>query len=108
MSKYIVFSKPGCPFCKEAIDILRDRDERLSVIQFRDGIHQQAILSEIKSAYDHLTVPIILFRDEDQIRFIGGCDDLINLVETGDIKMKILIEENCLLREEIMRLRRGL
>jgi len=56
----------------------------VSVIQFRDGTHQQAILSEIKSAYDHLTVPIVLFRDENQIKFIGGCDDLKRHLEIKD------------------------
>ena len=57
-----------------------------------------------KDTGGHDTVPAIYIGDQ----FIGGCDDLCELVESREIEKKILIEENCILREEIMRLRRGL
>ena len=50
------------------------------------------------------TVPVIYIGEE----FIGGCDDLIEAADTPELKMKILIEENNALREEIMKLRRSL
>ena len=97
-----MYIKDGCPYCVKARDyILNDLKASLHTI---DVTNEPILRKMIIEETGQKTVPAIFIGDE----FIGGCDDLINLVETGDIKMKILVEENCILREEVMRLRRSL
>ena len=101
-SIFKMYVKTGCPFCEKAREIiLKNLNCSLHLI---DVTHQPDLRHMVIAETGQKTVPVIYIGDE----FIGGCDDLINLVETGDIKMKILIEENCILREEILRLRRSL
>ena len=69
-----------------------------------DVTHQQDLRELIIADTGQKTVPAIFLGSE----FIGGCDDLINLVETGNIEMKILTEENRILKEEVKSLRRSL
>ncbi len=101
-SVFKMYVKAGCPHCEKAREIILNNLK--SGLHLIDVTNQPDLREMIIRDTGQKTVPAIYIGDE----FIGGCDDLINLVETGDIKMKFLIEENCLLREEIMRLRRGL
>jgi len=43
--------------------------------------HNQAELKKIQHKYDHYTVPIILLGR----KFIGGCDELIELEKSGKL-----------------------
>ena len=97
-----MYVKRGCPYCEKAREIILNNLK--SGLHLIDVTSQPDLREMIIRETGQKTVPAIYIGDE----FIGGCDDLINLVETGDIKMKILVEENCILREEIMRLRRSL
>ena len=101
-SVFKMYVKAGCPYCEKAREVILNNLK--SGLHLIDVTNQPDLREMIIRETGQATVPAIYIGDE----FIGGCDDLINLVETGEIKMKILIEENCLLREEIMRLRRGL
>ena len=97
-----MYVKTGCPFCKEARKlILNDLQSSLHLV---DVTNQPDLREMIISNTGQKTVPAIYIGEE----FIGGCDSLKALIESGEIKMKILVEENCILREEIMRLRRSL
>lgn len=77
MSKYIVFSKPSCPFCVKAVELLKEKKAVNSVVNFNGSMEQQVLLSEIKSAYDYETVPMIFKRDGNSVQFIGGYTDLV-------------------------------
>ena len=101
-SVFKMYVKAGCPYCEKAREIILNNLK--SGLHLIDVTNQPDLREMIIRETGQKTVPAIYIGDE----FIGGCDDLINLVETGDIKMKILVEENCILREEIMRLRRSL
>ena len=101
-SVFKMYVKTGCPYCERAMEIiLKELKCSLHLVDISD---QPDLKEMIKRNHGHHTVPAIYIGDE----FIGGCDDLVKLIKTGDIKMKILIEENCILREEILRLRRSL
>mgnify|MGYP003643404343 CR=1 FL=1 len=101
-SVFKMYVKTGCPFCEKAREIiLKNLKSGLHLV---DITHQPDLRQMVIAETGQKTVPAIYIGNE----FIGGCDDLINLVETGEIKMKILVEENCILREEILRLRRSL
>ena len=97
-----MYVKTGCPFCEKAMEIiLKNLNCSLHLI---DVTHQPDLRELIIADTGQKTVPAIFLGSE----FIGGCDDLINLVETGNIEMKILTEENRILKEEVKSLRRSL
>jgi len=97
-----MYVKTGCPFCEKAREIiLKDLKCSLHLVDVTD---QSDLREMIINNTGQSTVPVIYIGEE----FIGGCDDLIEAADTPELKMKILIEENCALREEIMKLRRSL
>ncbi len=101
-SIFKMYVKTGCPWCEKAREIiLKDLNCSLHLI---DVTHQQDLRDLIIADTGQQTVPVIFLGSE----FIGGCDDLINLVERGDIDMRILAEENRILREEVKKLRRSI
>jgi len=74
--KYVVFSKPNCPFCIKTEEVLSGKEKNFKVVNFEED--QQGILQEIKEAYNWDTVPII-FRiyETTEIELIGGYTDLV-------------------------------
>ncbi len=97
-----MYVKSGCPFCEEARKIiLTDLQASLHLI---DVTRQPDLREMIIHNTGQKTVPAIYLGGE----FIGGCDDLKALVESDEIRMKILVEENRALKEENERLRRSL
>jgi|TARA_R110002020_G_scaffold438295_1_gene648735 glutaredoxin 3 len=97
-----MYVKTGCPYCEHARGIiLKDLKSSLHLV---DVTEQPDLQRMIKEETGHNTWPIIYLGKE----FVGGCSDLEKIVESGDVKLKILVEENCVLREEVMRLRRSL
>ena len=97
-----MYVKTGCPFCEKAREIiLKDLKCSLHLVDVTD---QPDLREMIINNTGQSTVPVIYIGEE----FIGGCDDLIEAADTPELKMKILIEENNALREEIMKLRRSL
>ena len=101
-SVFRMYVKAGCPHCDKAKEIIqKDLKSSLYLVDVTD---RPDVRESIIRGTGHRTVPAIYIGEE----FIGGCDDLVNLVKTGDIKMKLLVEENNILKEEIKRLRRSL
>jgi len=101
-SIFKMYVKTGCPFCEKAREIiLKDLKCSLHLV---DVTNQPDLREMIINNTGQKTVPAIYIGEE----FVGGCDDLVKAVDTPELKMKILIEENCALREEILRLRRSL
>ena len=96
-----MYVKGGCPYCDKARDIiLRELKTSLHLVD----ITEQPDLHElIITDTGQKTVPVIFLGTEH----IGGCDDLVKLCENG-IESKILKEENSILKEEVMSLRRSL
>ena len=73
--RYIIFMKDDCPYCVDAIELLKSKGLSYNSIVFNKD--QDNILSEVKDAYQWKTVPIVVSRDADNIRLIGGYTDLV-------------------------------
>jgi glutaredoxin len=73
--KYLIYGRSSCPFCSEAVQILRSL--KIESVFF-DLEGDREFLDEAKAFYNRKTVPIVLKIDEntDIVRLIGGCDDL--------------------------------
>ena len=73
--RYIIFMKDDCPYCVDAIELLKSKGLSYNSIVFNKD--QDNILSEVKDAYHWQTVPIVVSRDADNIKLIGGYTDLV-------------------------------
>ena len=73
-----IYTWSTCPFCVRPTAVLRE-----NAIEFDEHVmdRRDAELAELKSRYNHFTVPIILIDGE----FIGGCDELVALVRSGKL-----------------------
>ena len=86
MKYYDLIIKSSCPFCQEAISLLKDRGEQFV---YTDMEHGEWALDVAKATLAHKTVPMIWEVNISEIdsspktippckfkKFIGGCDDL--------------------------------
>lgn len=74
-NKYLVYGRSSCPFCVEAVHILKSNNiENI----FFDLESDRSFLNQAKIFYNHPTVPIVLKinRETGMVKLIGGCDDL--------------------------------
>ena len=77
---YVLITQGSCNFCKSAIELLRERDEKFI---YTDMEHAPDILEVTKVASGHSTVPMIwevsVGEDLQQPaanKFIGGLEEL--------------------------------
>ena len=63
-----VFTKPGCPFCHEAKELLKTNKLNYEEVELGDGISY----STIKAVSGKLTTPQVYI----DVKHIGGLDDL--------------------------------
>tara|TARA_R110000751_G_scaffold266072_2_gene365124 strand:+ start:516 stop:770 length:255 start_codon:yes stop_codon:yes gene_type:complete len=78
--RYILFVKETCPFCIKAKNLLDEKGLPYKEVNF--NAQQSEILNEIKEAYSWETVPVIFYRDDSRVEFIGGYTDLVKHVDT--------------------------
>lgn len=90
MNKFVIYSKPGCPWCSMASHLLNLNNLEFEEFKEVDEFQRKQILMNFKLNYDlakdHNTFPIILFieNDDHKPRFIGGCIDLMDyLIHNG-------------------------
>ena len=79
--RYILFTKKECAFCTDSIELLSREQVPYKIVNFES--EQEEILSEIKKAYEWETVPMVFFRDGQDIKFIGGFTDLQRWIDDG-------------------------
>ncbi|KAF7684733.1 Glutaredoxin-2, mitochondrial [Astathelohania contejeani] len=77
-----MIGKKGCPYCIEAISILKDIDVQY---KYFDELEFPDVASSARIMYDYRTFPIIVINGI----FIGGCNELKALVEEENKKKKI-------------------
>mgnify|MGYP003115848744 CR=1 FL=1 len=77
---YVLITKGSCPYCQEAIELLKDREAKFV---YTDMENAPEVLELTKMTSGHSTVPMIwnVVVEDDMTkpaenRFIGGCDDL--------------------------------
>jgi len=79
VAKVVIYTKPGCPYCSTAIDLLKrkgvDFDE---VVASRDAERKAEM---IRRSGGRTTFPQI-FIDETHV---GGCDDMLALESRGGL-----------------------
>ena len=74
---FIIYAKVKCGFCVKAINKMNEHglDHALFLIDKAPDLFE-----DVKSEYDHHTVPIILKVNKisKEKEFIGGCDDFMS------------------------------
>lgn len=78
MKEIKIFSKSYCPFCQRAIELLKNKSIDFEVIDITEDEERMTNLSHETNCD---TVPQIFIDNE----FIGGCDELMALEESGDL-----------------------
>ena len=76
---YIVFSRPECTYCVQAVSYLKERDEEYKVINMNSQIaqHLKELLQFIDRLPGVLTVPQIFKIHDDEVQY----DDPIEFIQ---------------------------
>ncbi|XP_057594824.1 glutaredoxin-1 [Hippopotamus amphibius kiboko] len=86
--KVVVFIKPTCPYCRRAQNLLSQLPFKQGLLEFVD-ITANANTNEIQDYLQQLTgartVPRVFIGKE----CIGGCSDLVNMHEKGELLTKL-------------------
>lgn len=78
MSKIEIYTKDYCPYCKRAKDLLRIKGVEFTEYEISHDPEREA---EMRQRCGRITVPEIFIDN----RFVGGCDDLFELDERGEL-----------------------
>ena len=86
---YILFIKSGCPYCEQALKILKAEEASFKVVNFvclpitATSTAGENLLSGVKAAFGHSTVPMILREEEDgYFKLIGGYTQLVEYLDS--------------------------
>ena len=83
MAHIVIYTKPTCPYCMKAKDILTQKGQTFTEINIAGN---DALRSEmISKANGRHTVPQIFINDAH----IGGCDDLVACQLSGELDKKL-------------------
>ena len=78
MSKVTIYTKPFCPYCVAAMDLLASKGvEFTEIVASQDPDKRQ----EMVSRSGRYTYPQIFIGD----RHVGGCDDMMALERKGEL-----------------------
>ena len=97
-----VYSASYCPWCDKAVEFLK-KFEELDV-WIVDVTDNQELRETISKKTGQNTVPQILIGNT----YIGGYDAMMKMASTKELELTILREDNRLLKEEVLRIRRSL
>tara|TARA_R100000005_G_C4832764_1_gene108276 strand:+ start:192 stop:512 length:321 start_codon:yes stop_codon:yes gene_type:complete len=97
-----MYIKDGCPYCDKARDvILKEMDMSLHTINITNDPNMREMIIEDTG---HKTLPAIFIGGV----FVGGCDDLCELRDSGELELMALREQNSILKEQICQCKRSL
>ena len=86
--KVVVFIKPTCPYCRKTQELLSQLPFKQGLLEFVD-ITATSNTSEIQDYLEQLTgartVPRVFIGQE----CIGGCTDLVNMHERGELLTRL-------------------
>lgn len=77
MKSYKMYVVSSCPYCIKLIQEMINNKQTFYV-EFMDG--KEELLKERKEQYKHPTVPIVILRDGDDEKLIGGCTETLRLL----------------------------
>ena len=87
MKKVEIYTKSYCPYCKRAKELLHIKNASFTEYDVTsDPVKEQ----EMRDRSGRHTVPQIFIDDEA----IGGCSDLFDLDETGELDGKLRLNSN--------------
>mmetsp|Transcript_35106 Transcript_35106/g.99571 ORF Transcript_35106/g.99571 Transcript_35106/m.99571 type:complete len:99 (+) Transcript_35106:251-547(+) len=79
----MVFSKSYCPFCKRAVQILRQAfGDAVEVLEMEDRADCDDLQDELLKQTGGRSVPRVFIKG----KFVGGCDDVTALANKGELK----------------------
>ena len=96
-----VYTANYCSFCSRAIQFLEKEGLKVWIVDITDDQDERKMLVERTG---QKTVPQIWIGDT----YIGGHDAMLKMASTKELDLTILRENNGLLKEEVLRLRRSL
>ena len=80
--RYVLYTKPGCVFCRDAVILLSEKDKPYNVIALNDD---ERVLSEVKKALEWPTFPVVFTYGEDgSMKLVGGYTDLKLYLEQAE------------------------
>lgn len=82
MSQLKIYYANHCPFCRDALALLAEKDFDFDAI---DVMHDPQLLQRIKKETGHPTIPIILIDNE----LIGGYNELQELNMSGELDRRM-------------------
>jgi glutaredoxin len=78
-NKIVVFTKPGCPYCKNAKEFLDNFNLPFTEITLNPSdIHYEHKRDRLFNYYQHRSYPIIVINN----RLVGGYTDLLRAYDT--------------------------
>ena len=97
-----VYSASYCPWCDKAVEFLKKfEDLDVWIVDVTDN---QELRETISKKTGQNTVPQIWIGKT----YIGGHDAMMKMASTKELELTILREDNRLLKEEVLRIRRSL
>jgi len=79
MAEVTIYTKPLCPYCADALDLLERKGIRFSEIDISGNPEKRAEM--IQRSGGRMTVPQIFVGN----RHLGGCDDIYALDQRGEL-----------------------
>ncbi|MBL8553248.1 MAG: glutaredoxin 3 [Phenylobacterium sp.] len=79
MSQVTIYTKPYCPYCIRALDLLEQKG--VAFTQIEAAFDPEKRQEMIQRAHGRATFPQIFIGD----RHIGGCDDMMALERAGEL-----------------------
>tara|TARA_B100001175_G_scaffold300053_1_gene291963 strand:+ start:553 stop:921 length:369 start_codon:yes stop_codon:yes gene_type:complete len=83
---FILYLKPGCPYCEQSKKIIEDNNFKHEFITEPDYEKRE----KLKKKHNMPTFPQIFYRNKKKSFKIGGNDDLINKLKHCNILGKLL------------------
>ena len=80
MKKYVLFIKESCPFCVDALELLKEKELEHSAVHVGDN---SLLAQQVKDAFSWNTFPVVLEQEDNLFKLIGGFSDLESVL-TGD------------------------
>ncbi len=83
MKPVTIYTKPGCPYCVRAMEVLQEKGaEIVEIVASEDPIKREEMLAR---SHGRRTYPQIFIGDEH----IGSCDDMMMLNYSGRLDEKL-------------------
>lgn len=83
MEKYILYCKKNCPYSNKAISVMTDINVSSKIYNvIGNSEEKKLILNKLKPYIgSHDTFPIIFYKNNNNLTFIGGYNELITFLK---------------------------